>query len=81
MLPPPVLLPASSPPRSPDAGSRSWKYLLTTSMDAQGLDSLPRGKYKPPQISRITGIIIGRRPVVFWIIRFSSTRTFSFTMP
>ena len=29
----------------------------------------------------ITGIIIGRRPVVFWISRFNSTRTFSFTMP
>ena len=33
------------------------------------------------QISRITGIIIGRRPVVFWISRFSSARTFSLTMP
>lgn len=33
------------------------------------------------QISRITGMIIGRRPVDFWIMRFNSTRTFSFTMP
>ncbi len=33
------------------------------------------------QISRITGMIIGRRPVLFWINRFSSTRTRSFTMP
>jgi hypothetical protein len=33
------------------------------------------------QISRMIGIIMGRRPVVFWISRFSSTRTFSFTMP
>ena len=34
-----------------------------------------------PQISRITGIIMGLRPVVFWIRRFSSARTFSLTMP
>jgi hypothetical protein len=34
-----------------------------------------------PQISRITGIIIGLRPVVFCTSRFSSARTFSFTMP
>ncbi len=33
------------------------------------------------QISNITGIIIGRRPVLFWISRFSSTRTRSVTMP
>ena len=33
------------------------------------------------QISRITGMIIGLRPVVFWIMRLSSTRTFSLTMP
>ena len=33
------------------------------------------------QISRITGIIIGLRPVVFCTSRFSSARTFSFTMP
>jgi len=33
------------------------------------------------QISRITGIIIGLRPVVFWIRRFSSDRTFSLTVP
>jgi hypothetical protein len=26
-------------------------------------------------------MIIGRRPVVFWISRFSSARTFSLTMP
>ena len=32
-------------------------------------------------ISNITGMIIGRRPVVFWIRRFRSTRTRSFTMP
>jgi len=30
---------------------------------------------QPAQISRITGIIIGRRPVVFWISRLSSART------
>jgi len=30
---------------------------------------------------RITGMIIGLRPVVFWISRFNSARTFSFTMP
>ena len=33
------------------------------------------------QISRITGMIIGLRPVVFWIRRFNSPRTFSLTMP
>ena len=33
------------------------------------------------QISMITGMISGRRPVVFWIRRFKSTRTFSLTMP
>ena len=33
------------------------------------------------QISKITGIIIGRRPVVFWIRRFKSARTFSLTIP
>lgn len=33
------------------------------------------------QISITTGMIIGRRPVVFWIYRFNSTRTFSFTTP
>ena len=33
------------------------------------------------QISKITGIIIGLRPVVFCTSRFSSARTFSFTMP
>ncbi len=40
-----------------------------------------RGRPGPLQISKITGMIIGRRPVVFWITRFSSTRTFSLTMP
>jgi hypothetical protein len=34
-----------------------------------------------PQISIITGITMGRRPVFFWIRRFNSTRTFSLTMP
>ena len=33
------------------------------------------------QISKITGMIMGRRPVVFWIRRFNSARTFSFTIP
>src|SRR5579863_4853259 len=36
---------------------------------------------RPGQISRITGMIRGLRPVVFWISRLSSTRTFSLTMP
>ena len=33
------------------------------------------------QISRITGMIIGLLPVVFWIRRLSSARTLSLTMP
>jgi len=51
---------------------------------AQGLsERIPTGYWllAIPYISNITGMIIGRRPVVFWIRRFRSTRTRSFTMP
>jgi len=35
----------------------------------------------PVQISRTTGMIMGRLPVAFWIRRFNSARTFSLTIP
>ena len=39
------------------------------------------GESRALQISRITGIISGRRLVFFWIYRFRSTLTFSLTTP
>ena len=46
-----------------------------------GTQKCARRRFVRAQISRITGIIMGRRPVVFWINRFRSARTFSFTIP
>src|ERR1017187_7015113 len=64
----------------------SWKNHRDTKQAVKVRIITPLGLMKllrpaTAQISRIIGIIIGRRPVVFWIRRFNSTRTFSFTMP
>ncbi len=57
---------------------RNWPSAVPV---LRGLPTSTKLANRGHQISSITGIIMGRRPVVFWIRRFNSARTFSLTMP